>query len=106
MSFIVHCTNDWKLSLMAAQLSEAQQKLNVEQKLSGQYRAERDQYEKDLGHTREELGEVREELHVGEVREELADLRKEHSTCKTFCIAPRHNVTLLQKPLGGGAWGS
>ena len=51
---------------MAAQLSEAQQKLNVEQKLSGQYKAERDQYEKDLGHTREELGGVRKEL--GEVR--------------------------------------
>ena len=78
-----------KLNFMAAELSEVQQKLNVEQKLSGQYKAE-------LGHTREELGEV---------RKELADLRKEHSTCKTFWIVPRHNVTLLQKPLGGGAWG-
>ena len=92
-----------KLSLMAAQLSEAQQKLNEEKKLSGQYKAERDQYEKDLGHTREELGEVRKEL--GEVRKELADLKKEHPTCKTFWIAERHNVTQLQKPLGGGAWG-
>ena len=80
-----------QLDSMAAQLGEAQQKLRVEQKLSGQYKAERDQYEKDLG----------------EVRKELADLhvRKEHSTCNTFWIVPRHNVTLLQKMLGGGAWG-
>ena len=78
-----------KLNFMTAELSEVQQKLNVEQKLSGQYRAVRDQYEEDLG----------------EVRKELADLRKEHCTCKTFWIVPRHNVTLLQKPLGGGAWG-
>ena len=85
-----------KINFMAAELSEVQQKLNVEQKLSGQYKAEHDWYEEDLGHTREDLGEV---------RKELADLRKEHSTCKTFWIVPRHNITLLQKPLGGGAWG-
>ena len=88
---------------MAAQLSEAQQKLNEEQKLSGHLRAECNQHLKDLGHTREELDGVRKELDG--VRKELVDIKKEHSTCKTSWIVPRHNVTLLQKSLGGGAWG-
>ena len=92
-----------KLSLMAAQLSEAQ-------KLSGQYKAERDQYEKDLGHTREELGGVSKELGVvrkerDEVRKELGSLRKEHPTSRTSWIAERDNVTLQTKPLGRGTWG-
>ena len=87
----LHVQLEAKLNLMAAQ-----QKLNEEQNLSGHYRPECDRHLNDLGHTREELDMI---------RKELVDIKKEHTTCKTSWIAPRHNVILLQKSLGGGAWG-
>ena len=87
-----------KLSLMAAQLSEAQQKLNVEQRLRGRYKAERDQYENDLGHTREELGEVRKEL--GVVREELGVVRKELDVVREELGVVREELGVVREELG------
>ena len=85
----VHKQLESKIQLLEAQLSEAKQKLEEEQKLKEQYRAERDQCQELLGHT----------------TVKLEDLQKEYLTRKTFWIVPRHSITTLNKQLGGGAWG-
>ena len=40
-----------------------------------------------------------------QTKKELEALKEEHSQCKAFWIVPRHHVTVLEKLLGGGAWG-
>ena len=113
-----------RVQFLEAQLSEAKQNLGEEKKQSEQYRTELDhtrvelvqcqevlghtgvelvQCQEVLGHTRMELVQCQEVL--GHTRVELEELQKEHSTCKTFWIVPRHKITMLNKQLGGGAWG-
>ena len=92
----MHKQLEARVQFLEAQLSEAKQKLGEEKKQSEQYRTE-------LGHTRVELVQCQEVL--GHTKVELEELQKEHSTCKTFWIVPRHKIIMLNKQLGGGAWG-
>ena len=113
-----------RVQFLEAQLSETKQKLGEEKKQSEQYRTELGhtrvelvqcqevlghtkvelvQCQEVLGHTRVELVQCQEVL--GHTRVELQKLQKVHSTCKTFWIVPRHKITILNKQLGGGAWG-
>ena len=73
------------------------------QEVLGHTKVELVQSQEVLGHTRVELVQCQEVL--GHTRVELEELQKEHSTCKTFWIVPRHKITMLNKQLGGGAWG-
>ena len=40
-----------------------------------------------------------------QTKNNLEAIKEEHSQCKAFWIVPRHHVTVLEKSLGGGAWG-
>ena len=73
------------------------------QEVLGHTKVELTECQEVLGHTKVELAECQEVL--GHTRVELEELQKEHSTCKTFWIVPRHKITILNKQLGGGAWG-
>ena len=106
----MHKQLEARVQFLETQWSEAKQKLGEEQKQSEQYRTELGhtrvelvQCQEVLGHTRVELVQCQEVL--GHTKVELEELQKEHSTCKTFWIVPRHMITMLNKQLGGGAWG-
>ena len=52
---------------------------------------------------KEEYDQVKRERDL--IAKELEALKQEHSQCKAFWIIPRNHVTLLEKLIGGGAWG-
>ena len=74
-------------------IQQLEEKLRI---LSQQYKAEHDQTRREHQQTKMELQQARRELEA---------LRDEHSKCRTIWIVPRHQVTVLDTPLGGGAWG-
>ena len=55
-----------------------------------------DECSAELDGAKKELAQTKKELH---------DLKEEHSKFKAFWIVARHHVTVLEKSLGGGAWG-
>ena len=64
---------------------------------------DRDQAMKDRDQAMKKCDQVINEC--DQVMKELEALKEEHSQCKAFWIVPRHHVTVLEKSLGGGAWG-
>ena len=82
--------------LTMKKLAETEENLGKEENLSQQYKAEHDQTRREHQQTKMELQQARRELEA---------LRDEQSKCRTIWIVPRHQVTVLDTPLGGGAWG-
>ena len=82
-----------KLHSLEVEMNKAKRELTEEKEMSEWYEAERDGVKRNLDSTREDLDKL---------AKKLEDLQKEHSTCK---IVPRHSITMLNKQLGGGAWG-
>ena len=96
--------------LTMKKLAETEAILSREENLSQQCKVERDQTRREHQQTKMELqqamkqqGLIQEEY--DQARRELETLRDEHSKCRTIWIVPRHQVTVLDTPLGGGAWG-
>ena len=75
--------------MLKKELNEVQQKMDEEIKVNRQCKEELDLLRKELDETKRE-------------RDELC---KEHSKCMDHWKVPSHHVTLLEKSLGGGAWG-
>ena len=86
--------------LATKQLAETEEKLS---KLSNQYKAECVQIRMELQQTITQRDTIQKECY--EAQRELEALKEEHSKCRTVWIVPRHQVTVLDASLGGGAWG-
>ena len=84
------------LAIQEVKFKELQEQLAQERKLSQQYKEERDQAMKVCDKVKGERDQLKKELEA---------LKEEHSHCKAFWMVPRHHVTVMEKPLGGGAWG-
>ena len=85
-----------KHHLTTKKLAETEEKLSKEEILSQQYKVDCEQTRREHQQTKMELQQARRELEA---------LRDEHSKCRTIWIVPRHQVTVLDTTLGGGAWG-
>ena len=98
------------LAVHEVKFKELQEQLAQERKLSQQYKEERDQAVKECNKVKEERDKAMKEndqvkAERDQMKKELEALKEEHSHCKAFWMVPRHHVTVMEKPLGGGAWG-
>ena len=96
--------------LMMKRLAETEEKLGRQENLSQQYKTECVQTKREHDNTRIELQQAVKQLdHVqnecDQAKTELEALKEEHSKCRAVWIVPRHQVTVLDASLGGGAWG-
>ena len=99
-----------RLAETEEKLAKTEEKLSRQENMSQQYKTECDQTKNEHDNTRIQLQQAVKQLnHVQkecyEARKELEALKEEHSKCRTVWIVPRHQVTVLDASLGGGAWG-
>ena len=64
---------------------------------------ERDEMKRERDQVVKERDEMKRER--DQLKKELQALKEEHSQCKAFWIVPRHHVTVMERSVGGGAWG-
>ena len=104
-------------NMLKKELNEVQQKIDEEIKVNRQCKEELDLVRKELDETKRERDQAKmEQYQTKRERDQaieerdaaitkLNELSKEHSECMDHWKVPRHHVTLLEKSLGGGAWG-
>ena len=100
----------YSLAIHDVTFKELQEQLAQERKLSQQYKEERDLAVKECHLVKAERDQLKKECNQikqegNQIKMELEALKEEHSHCKAFWMVPRHHVTVMEKPLGGGAWG-
>ena len=92
-----------KLNEVKLMLSEIQDQLAHERKICQQYKEDQDKTNRERDQALKECEEVKREREL--LMMELEALKREHSHCKAFWMIPRHHVTVMERSLGGGAWG-